>query len=143
MLRKFAILTIAVASMAGLSFTFAAFDDETETGKIMEKINNTNRAIQKATRNAADYKKTGSTIPKNVEDIVKLAKEARELKESAERIKKPLTDWQKMMDDMIKSAEELSAVAAKPSSTQAQAKSAYTAYYKTCTACHDIFKKDE
>ena len=47
------------------------------------------------------------------------------------------------MDDMIKSAEDLSKVAAKPSSTQVQAKEAFTAYTKTCAACHDVFKKDE
>ena len=47
------------------------------------------------------------------------------------------------MDDMIKSTEDLSKVAAKTGSTQAQAKEAFTAYNKTCTACHDVFKKDE
>ena len=140
MLRKFAVLSISLLALAGLAF---AADDETPTGKIMEKINSKNNAIRKATRTAAEYKKSGSHIPKDVEEIVKLAKEAREIKDSAEKAKKPFADWQKLMDDMIKSTEELSAVASKSGSTQAQAKEAYNTYYKTCTACHDVFKKDE
>ena len=41
------------------------------------------------------------------------AKKAREIKESAEKAKKPFSEWQKLMDDMIRSTEELSKVAAK------------------------------
>ena len=140
MMRKFAILAATLVALAGLSY---AADDETPTGKIMEQINNKNNEIRKATRTAADYKKSGSKIPKAAEEIIKLAKEARELKESAEKAKKPFTEWQKLMDDMIKATGEMSKLAAKTGSTQIQAKEAYTAYYKTCTACHDVFKKDE
>jgi cytochrome c556 len=140
MLRKFAILAVTLVTLAGLSY---AADDETPTGKIMEQINNKNNAIRKATRTAAEYKKGSASIPKTAEEIIKLAKEAREIKDSAEKAKKPFTEWQKLMDDMIKSTEEMSKVAAKAGSTQVQAKDAYTAYYKTCTACHDVFKKDE
>ena len=71
------------------------------------------------------------------------AKKARELKESAETAKKPFSEWQKLMDEMISSAEDLSKVAAKKGSTQTQAKDAYNTYNKTCTACHDVFKKDD
>ena len=44
---------------------------------------------------------------------------------------------------MIASTEELSKVAAKSGSTQVQAKEAFAAVGKTCTACHEVFKKDE
>jgi cytochrome c556 len=141
MLRKFAILAIALVTLAG--FTLAADDDESPTGKLMEKINNANKPVQKATRNASEYAKGASGIPKSVEEIVKLAKEARELKEPAEKAKKPFAEYQKLMDEMIKSAEELSKLTAKSGTKQVQAKEAYNTYYKTCTACHDVFKKDE
>jgi cytochrome c556 len=140
MVRKLAILALSLVTLGGISF---AADDESETGKIMEKINAKNNDIRKATRTAADYKKSGSKIPKFVEELTAEAKKARELKESAEKAKKPFTEWQKLMDDMIKSAENVSKIAAKAGSTQAQAKEAYTAYYKTCTACHDVYKIEE
>jgi cytochrome c556 len=140
MLRKFAILAITLVALVGVVY---AVDDESPTGKIMEKINNLNRPIQKATRNAAEYKKGAAAIPKAAEEIIKEAKKAREIKDSADKVKKPLAEWQKMMDDMIKSTEDLSKLVAKTGTTQVQAKEAYTAYYKTCTACHDVFKKDD
>jgi cytochrome c556 len=143
MSRKFAVLSVALSlvTLAGLSF--ANDDKETPTGKLMEQLNKKNNDLRKATRTAAEYKKSGSTIPKTVEELNKLAKEARDLKEPAEHAKKPLADYQKLMDEMIEATDELSKVAAKKGSTQVQAKEAFAAVGKTCTACHDVFKKDE
>lgn len=140
MLRKFAVLTVSLGILAGLAM---AADDESPTAKIMEKINLKHSALRKATRKEVDFKRTGSTIPKNVEDLVKLAKEAREIKDSAEKEKKPFAEWQKMMDEMIAKSENLSKVAATPNVAFAQAKEAFAAYNKTCAACHAVFKKDE
>ncbi len=141
MLRKFAILSVTLITLAGLSF--AADDDETPTGKIMEQIQNKTNALRKATRTKADFAKSTKVITTDTEAVVKLAKEAREIKEPAEKEKKPLAAYQKLMDDMIKSAEDLSKLANKSGSTQIQAKEAFTAYTKTCAACHEVFKKDE
>src|SRR4051794_35677572 len=141
MLRKFAVLTVSLGIVAGLAI--AADDDETPTMKIMEKINLKHTALRKSTRKETDFKKTGSTIPKNVEELVKLAKEAREIKDSAEKEKKPFTEWQKLMDEMIAKSENLSKVAAKPNAAFADAKEAFDAYNKTCANCHAVFKKDE
>ncbi len=90
MLRKFAILTVTLITLAGLSF--AADDEETPTTKIMEQIQNKTNALRKATRTKADYAKSTKAITKDTEDVVKLAKEAREIKEPAEKDKKPLAD---------------------------------------------------
>ncbi len=141
MLRKFAFLAVALLAVTG--FSFAAQDEDSPTAKLMEKINNANKPIQKATRNAAEYAKGASKIPDAVTEVIKLAKEARDLKEPAEHAKKPLADYQKSMDEKIKAAENLSKVVAKPGTKQPSAKDAYQAYYKTCSACHDVFKKDE
>jgi hypothetical protein len=140
MLRKFAVLTVSLGILAGLAL---AADDETPTGKIMEKINIKHGALRKSTRTSAEFKKSGSTIPKNVEELVVEAKKAREIKDSAEKEKKPFTEWQKLMDEMIAKSEELGKVAGKPNATHAQAKEAFDAYNKTCAACHAVFKKDE
>jgi cytochrome c556 len=142
MLRKLAVLSLTMAALAG--FTLAADDDdETPTRKIMEQINKHHNDIRKATRTAPEYKKSVAKIPEYTEKLIVEAKKAREIKDSAEKAKKPLKEWQKMMDEMIASAQDLSKVAAKKGSTQAQAKEAYNTYNKTCTACHDIFKKDD
>lgn len=139
-LRKFAIMGLSLFAFAGFSM---AADDESPLAKLMEQVQNKTNAIRKATRNAAEYKKASGSIAKDAETIVKLAREAREIKEPAEKEKKPMAEWQKLMDDMIKSTEDLAKVTAKSGSTQAHAKEAFTAYTKTCTACHNVFKKDE
>src|SRR4051794_1239358 len=110
MFRKFAVLTVSLGILAGLA---VAADDESPTAKIMEKINVKHTALRKATRKETDFKKGVGTIPKNTEELVKLAKEAREIKDSAEKEKKPFAEWQKLMDDMIKSSEDLGKVASK------------------------------
>ncbi len=139
MFRKFAILSATMITCAGIAWAA----DPSPTEKLMEGINKNHQAIRKATNSAANYKKGAASIPKEVEELVKRAKEAREIKDSSEVAKKPFAEWQKLMDDMIKSAEEVSKVAAKTGSTQVQAKEAYTTYNKTCAACHSVFKKDE
>jgi cytochrome c556 len=141
MLRKLAVLSVALIAVAGIGF--AADDDETETGKLMEVINKKNLDLRKATRTAPDYKKSASNIPKIAEELIEKAKEAKKIKEPAEKAKKPFADYEKLMDEMIKATEELSKIAAKKGSTQLQAKEAFATFSKTCTACHDVFKKDE
>ena len=140
MYRKYAILAVTMMSFAGLCLAAA---DESPLEHIMEQINKKHGALRKATSNATNFKKGAAGIPKDAEEIVKLAKEAREIKDPSDAAKKPFADWQKLMDDMIHSADELSKVAAKPNATQAQAKEAFNTYNKTCAACHAVFKKEE
>ncbi len=142
MLRKFAVLSVALIAVTGLSYA-ADDDDESPTMKLMEVVNKKNTDLRNATRTAANYKKSASTIPKTAAELIEKAKEARKIKEPAEIAKKPFADYQKLMDEMITATEDLSKVAAKKGSTQAQAKDAFATFSKTCTACHDVFKKDE
>ncbi len=139
MLRKLAIAAATMTLLVG--YTIA--DDESPLEKLMEQIQNKTNAIRKVTRNAAEYKKGASSIAKDTEVILKLAKESRDFKEPAEKEKKPFAEWQKLTDEMIHATEELAKVAADSKSTQAQAKEAFTTYTKTCSACHNVFKKDD
>jgi len=139
MLRKLAIAAATMTLLVG--YTIA--DDESPLEKLMEQIQNKTNAIRKVTRNAAEYKKGASSIAKDTEVILKLAKESRDFKEPAETEKKPFAEWQKLTDEMIHATEELAKVAADSKSTQAQAKEAFTTYTKTCSACHNVFKKDD
>ncbi len=122
---------------------FTMADDESPLEKLMEQIQNKTNAIRKVTRNAAEYKKGAASIAKDTEEVLKLAKESRDFKEPAEKEKKPQAEWEKLTDDMIHATEALAKVAADSKSTQAQAKEAFTTYTKTCSACHNVFKKED
>ena len=139
MLRKFAIAAAAMTLLVG----YTVADDDSPLEKLMEQIQNKTNAIRKVTRNAAEYKKGAGSIAKDTDVILKLAKESRDFKEPAEKEKKPQADWEKLTDEMIHATEALAKIAADSKSTQAQAKDAFTTYTKTCSACHNVFKKEE
>lgn len=139
--RKIAALAMTMIALVCV-VTLAADDEDSPFKKLMNQVQTKTNGFRKGTKSAADYKKAVGSIPKDAEEIIKLGKEARLSKEFAEKEKKPMAEWEKLMDDMIKGAEDLSKVVAKPGSTQAQAKEAFTAYNKTCHNCHEVFKKD-
>ena len=139
MMRKFAIAVLSLGLFAGLTLA----DEEGPFEKLMEQIQNKTNAMRKVTRNAAEYKKGADSIAKDTKEVLKLAKESRGYKEYAEKEKKPQAEWEKLTDEMIKATEELAKVCADSKSTQAQAKEAFTAYTKTCSACHNVFKKED
>jgi cytochrome c556 len=141
MSRKLGILAAAMALFTGLTLAVAA--DEGPLHKLMEQVNKNTGALRKTVRNPAEFKKGVANIPKHADELIKLAKEAREIKDAADKEKKPLADWQKLMDDMIKETEEFKTVATKANATQAQAKDAFANLNKTCTACHNVFKKED
>ncbi len=141
MLRKFAILAVSVSALAGLSM--AADDEESPFQTQMSEINKKHTALRKATRTDAAFAKAGDSISKDAQAVAKIGKEYREHKEFSDKEKKPLAEWTKLMDEMVKASEDLSAAASKPQATHAQAKEAFTAYNKTCANCHNVFKKEE
>ena len=139
MFRKIAIATLTLGLFAGISLA----DDESPLEKLMEKIQNKTNAMRKVTRNAAEYKKGAESIANDTKDVIKWAKESRDFKEPAEKEKKPQAEWEKLTDEMIKATEELAKICADSKSTPAQAKEAFTTYTKTCSACHNVFKKED
>lgn len=139
MLRKFAIAALTMSCFAGLTMA----DDGGPLETIMKGIQSKTNAIRKASRTAADYKKGAASIAKDCEEVIKLSKESRDIKEPSEKEKRPLAEWQKLTDEMIAATEALAKVAKDPKSTQAQAKEAFTTYTKTCSACHNVYKKGD
>ena len=57
--------------------------------------------------------------------------------------KKPFAEWQKLSDDFIAKTEEYKGVVAKASTSQAEAKKAYTPVAASCTACHNVFRVED
>jgi cytochrome c556 len=143
----FALSAGFLISIAGAGFS--TDDDESELGKVMEKVNKQSNAIKKGTRNLVSYKKSHKDVVKSSKDLVKLAKEAKPLKDALAKAKSegnPQKKWNDLMDAFIDSSEKLSDVADKSSADAtglADTKKAFTAVSKTCTECHQVFRVDE
>jgi cytochrome c556 len=141
--RKYAVLSASMLTVAltitGISM--AAVDGPLE--KQMEAINVKTRTIKNSIKTVAAWKKDAKNAAKGAEEIIRLGKEARKEKGPSEKQKKTYDEWTKLMDDMIKAAEDFSAVAKNPQATQVQAKDAFKAVDKSCASCHTVFRVDE
>ena len=143
MVRKWMILgaslAICTTMLAGFS---VADDDDSPLHKLMEKVGKGNNAIKKATRTEVAYKKAVSdgSLAKHADELIKLGKESRDFKEPAEKEKKSQDEWTKLVDDYVAKVEKFKGVIAK--GDVAAAKDSVKAIGSTCSACHDVFKKD-
>jgi cytochrome c556 len=149
MQRKWFGLAVGLALALGLglgmtALTFAADDEETELGKIMEKVQKQKTTITKGVRNVASYKKSQSDIEKAAKEWVKLAKEAKPHNDAAKSSKE--ADAQKKWDDLMdlwgKESQKLADMVAKAETTQKDAKDQLSTINKTCTECHQVFRID-
>jgi cytochrome c556 len=120
-------------------------DDDSPLGQIMEKVNKHNSTITKGTRNKVSYTKSRKDVEKSAKELVKLAKEAKVITDAVKKAKiaDPQKKWDEYMDDLIKSSETLGIVAGKATSTEAQAKSAFSSVKKACADCHKDFRVEE
>lgn len=143
--RKWAALggTLVVAVLTA-GFSFAGDDEDSPLHKLMEKVNANHTTILKGVRNAASYAKSQENVSKAAAELVKLAKEAKGLGEApAKAQNKPIADWIKLADATVAEATKFSTLASKKETSQSQAKDAYKAVSKSCTACHTEFRVDE
>lgn len=147
MLRKWLIfgLSAGIFVSLGIGARLTIADDEHESplGKIMEKVNKHNSALNKGLRTKVAYAKSQKDVEKNAKELVKLAKAAKPIKDAV-KTAKDLADagkkWDDWSDAFIKTAEDLGQVAAKPKSDFKAAKDAFTALKKACADCHQDFR---
>lgn len=135
-----ALMLVVAVGVAGLSI---AADEESELGKKMTAIQAKTNAIRKATRTLPAWKKDQASVVKDAEKIAELGKESRKEKGPSEAQKKSYDEWTKLMDDMVKSCDDLTTLAKKSDTTQAQAKDAFNSLNKTCSACHSVFRVED
>jgi cytochrome c556 len=144
MLRKWTILasvvTAVTLAVTGLSM---GADEDSPLHKVMEKVNAKNNAIKKATRTPAAYKKAQKELAGYADELIDLGKQSREMKSAAEKEKKPVAEWEKLSDDFIAKTQEYKGIVAKSSTTQDQAKKAYSPVALSCTNCHTVFRKED
>ena len=144
MQRKWVVLGASLAALALLTTALPLLAaDESPLAKIMEKVNAKNGAIRKNTRTAVAYKKAAKDVVKDANELVKLAKDARAIKDAATKQKKPYESWTKLMDAFIGSAENVAKVAGDEKSTQKDASDAFRKMGATCTNCHNEFRVEE
>ncbi len=148
MLRKWMVFALSAGLLLAIAgATFSADDDEeTELGKVMEKVNKQSNAIKKGTRNPVTYKKQHKDVAKASKELVKLAKEAKPLKDALGKAKNepnPQKKWNELMDVFIEKAEKMHEVAGKSEPDYTNTKNAFSAVSKACTECHQVFRVDE
>lgn len=149
MKRKWIVLAASLTVGLGLGLSATAFsrstDDETELGKIMEKVQKNKATITKGVRNAASYKNAREEVKKSAEDWTKLAKESKahnEVVKNAKNVADPQKKWEELIDAWAKEAAKLAEIAGKADSTQKDAKDQLNTVNKTCTECHQVFRID-
>ena len=143
MVRKWMILGASLAVCTTLLAGFSmADDDDSPLHKLMEKVGKQNNAIKKATRTEVAYKKAVSdgSLAKVTDELIKLGKESRDFKEPAEVAKKTQEEWTKLVDDFVAKTEKFKGLIGKGDA--ASVKDSVKAINTTCTACHDVFKKE-
>lgn len=143
--RKWIVLSavMSLVALIGGRLTIADDDDDSPVHKIMEKVQKENLAITKAVRSATTYKKAGKDVPKHAEQLVKLAKEAREHKEPAQKQKQPYEKWTELMDAFIQTTEQFGKDAETSGAEQMKIKAAYKGVTKRCQDCHTIFRVED
>jgi cytochrome c556 len=129
---------LATAGMAGL-----APRDDTPLGKLMEKVQDHNAKILKGVRTAPNYKKSQEDVASSAKELIQLGKDSKPFTDPAKKEKQPQEKWDKLCDEFVKEAEKFSETVAKKETTQVEAKNAYKAVQKSCTDCHDVFRKEE
>jgi cytochrome c556 len=142
---------IAAATMISFSVLAAglslADDEEGPLHEIMEKVNSKSNAIKKAIRTPVAYKKSGKDIPGHTEELLKLAKEAKEkgkdYAKKAKGVKEPEKRWLELSEAFSTELTKFNDTMGKSGITQAQAKKAWGLVSQSCTNCHNDFRVEE
>jgi cytochrome c556 len=145
--RKLPIVLAAMCATAligvGLSAQGARQDDESPLHKIMEKVQANNVSILKGVRTAVNYKKSQGEVADAAKQLVELGKQAKPLgAEPAKKENQPISKWEALNDAFVKEAQAYAELLAKKDTDQKTAKASYKTVQKSCTDCHDVFRKD-
>ncbi|OJW15618.1 MAG: hypothetical protein BGO49_15315 [Planctomycetales bacterium 71-10] len=149
MMRKWITLAASLTIGLGLGLSATAFsgsaDEESELGKIMEKVQKNKAVLTKGTRNVAAYKKAQKEIKEAADEWAKLAKETKTHNDpvkAAKNVAEPQKKWDELCDAWEKEAKKLAEIADKADSTQKDAKDQLNTVNKSCTECHQVFRVD-
>src|SRR5262245_10445934 len=114
MSRKWALLAASMVSIGLLAAGISVPEgDEAPLHPIMEKVNKASVSLKKNVRTPVNFKKAnnGKDVATDADTIVKLAKQARDIKDAAKKAKdvpNAVTVWDQLMDNLIASTEDVS-----------------------------------
>jgi len=148
--RKWAMLGVTMVA-AVLTAGLSVAQDEPKASElhgIMEQVQKNNATIIRGVRNAVFYKRSKEDVSKASKELVELLKKAKPLTETIKDTKldggkDTIQAWNETMDACIKEATNFSEITTKEATTSDQAKDAYKAVSKTCTACHEVFRIED
>lgn len=147
MFRKWTVFALSAGILVAIAGAgFSGSDDESELGKLMEKVNKTSNALKKGTRTPVVFKKSTKDVAKHSKELVKLAKESKPFKDAlgkAKNEKDPQAKWNELMDAFIDKSEKLRDEAVKESPDYDGTKKAFNAVSKSCSDCHNVFRVEE
>ena len=148
MIRRKLTLTLMVAALVATAVASAGLlaaspRDDSPLGKLMEKVQDHNAKILKGVRTAPNYKKSQEEVASSAKALIQLAKDSKPFTEPAKKEKQPQEKWDTLCDEFTKEAEKFAETVSKKETSQVEAKNAYKAVQKSCTDCHDIFRKEE
>jgi cytochrome c556 len=144
MWRKWTTLALGMLAVSSLATGLSLADDDSPLHKLMESVGKENAAIKKAIRTKVSYAKADKKeLGKHVDELIDLAKKARDMKEAADKQKKPMEEWTKAIDDFLKKTGEFKDVMAKSNPTFEAAQKSFRAVSASCSSCHNTFKVEE
>jgi len=152
----FAVVATLVAA-SGLASRLSVAQDQknhdepkTPLGKIMEKVQKLNIALNRTTGTAERFKKAQKDVEKDaaeLAELAKLAKDGKPLKQAylknAKNESAPQKKWDDIMDAFAKTSKDLADAAAKEGADQKKVKKQFQLVKKTCSDCHTVFRVEE
>ena len=136
-------LTLLATGFGLVGFSLAGTDDDkSPVHKAMDTVTAKNAFIGKNLKPAV-FKKNQKEIVESAKAIVTACKSVRDDPTPAKEMKKTQMEWSDLMDACVKQVETFATDVAKTDITPADAKAKYASVSKSCTACHDVFRKED
>ena len=135
--------TLVAAIIGGVGVAALPVSNDSPLEKLMEKVQENNSKILKGVRTAPNYKKSQDEIIASAKEMIQQAKDTKAFTEPAKKEKQPQEKWEQLTDEWIKESEKYAELVANKETSQIDAKNGYKAVQKTCTDCHDNFRKEE
>lgn len=146
MKRKWSLLAASLCSLSLVVGLAVAQDpQEMDLEAIMKKVQKNHGANVKVLKTAVSYKKGQKELVTQTEELTKLVKSTKDFKEPSGKVKGTTQkQWTELVDSFLKQSEDFTKIAkdAGPDD-QTKTKDAYKKVNAQCSACHEVFKKED
>lgn len=146
MKRKWSLLAASFCSLSlvvGLAVAQDPKDQDLEI--VMKKVQKSHSANGKVLKTAVSYKKGQKDLVTQTEELTKLVKATKDYTEPSGKVKGTTQkQWGELVESFCKQSEDFTKIAKEAGpEDQAKTKDAYKKVNAQCTACHEVFKKED